>query len=100
MDLRPIRSPKWPQTMPPIGRAKKPTAYVLYEAITPVIASYFGKKSLPKTSALAVPYRKKSYHSMVVPMKLAIATLRMDVSLDADVFKSGQFPFCKRSFDR
>jgi hypothetical protein len=44
-------------------------------------------------SALAVPYRKKSYHSMVVPMKLAIATLRIDASVDADVFKAGKSPF-------
>ncbi len=26
MDLRPILSPKCPKTMPPTGRAKKPTA--------------------------------------------------------------------------
>ena len=26
--LRPMRSPKWPKTSPPIGRAKKPTAKV------------------------------------------------------------------------
>jgi hypothetical protein len=32
---------------------------------------------------------------MVVPMKLAIATLRIDVSLDADVFKSGKSPHAK-----
>ena len=36
--------------------------------------SAFGKNSSPKTSAAAVPYRKKSYHSIVVPMKLARAT--------------------------
>src|SRR5262245_58282043 len=32
---------------------------------------------------------------MVVPMKLAIATLRIDVSLDADVFKSSKSPHAK-----
>jgi hypothetical protein len=30
-----------------------------------------------------------------VPMKLAIATLRIDVSLDADVFKSSKSPHAK-----
>ena len=30
-----------------------------------------GKKTLGNTSAAAVPYRKKSYHSMVVPTVLA-----------------------------
>jgi hypothetical protein len=28
--------------------------------------------------AAAVPYRKKSYHSMLVPMKLAAATFLID----------------------
>ena len=31
-----------------------------------------------KTRAAAVPYRKKSYHSTVVPMKLAKMTGRID----------------------
>jgi hypothetical protein len=35
-----------------------------------------GKKSRLKTSAAAVPYRKKSYHSIVVPMKQARTTWR------------------------
>jgi hypothetical protein len=30
-----------------------------------------------KTSAAAVPYRKKSYHSIVVPTKLAMTTRRV-----------------------
>ena len=33
--------------------------------------SMAGKKILLKTRAAAVPYRKKSYHSMVVPIMLA-----------------------------
>ena len=44
----------------------------------PISGSDSGKNSSPKTSAAAVPYRKKSYHSMVVPMKLAVATFLID----------------------
>lgn len=33
-----------------------------------------GKKSDGKTSEAAVPYKKKSYHSIAVPIKLAKAT--------------------------
>jgi FtsP/CotA-like multicopper oxidase with cupredoxin domain len=47
-------------------------------ASVPTSGSASGKKSSLKTSAAAVPYRKKSYHSIVVPMKLAVATLRID----------------------
>ena len=82
IDLRPILSPKWPKTMPPTGRAKKPTAYVAKAAIVPASASKFGKNSLLNTSADAVPYRKKSYHSMVVPMKLAMTTRRVLLGSD------------------
>jgi hypothetical protein len=38
-----------------------------------------GKNSFGKTSAAAVLYTKKSYHSTAVPMKLAKATCRMDL---------------------
>jgi hypothetical protein len=31
-----------------------------------------------KTSAAAVPYRKKTYHSIAVPIKVAKATCRID----------------------
>jgi hypothetical protein len=41
--------------------------------------SSLGKKSGPKTSAAAVPYKKKSYHSTVVPIKLASATCVIEV---------------------
>jgi hypothetical protein len=44
---------------------------VLKARIWPINGSNVGKKSLGKTRAAAVPYRKKSYHSMVVPTVLA-----------------------------
>src|SRR6185436_1783380 len=78
MDLRPTRSPKWPNTIPPTGRAAKPTPKVAKAASVPIVGDTLGKNSLSKTSAAAVPYKKKSYHSMVVPMKLARATWRND----------------------
>ena len=54
--LRPTRSPKWPKTIPPSGRAKKPTAKVLNEAISATIAGISaGKKALGKMIAAAVP---------------------------------------------
>ena len=40
--------------------------------------SKVGKNNLLKISAAAVPYRKKSYHSMAVPIRLAVATLTCD----------------------
>src|SRR5688572_17168421 len=42
--------------------------------MVPATGSKVGKKSLLKTSAAAVPYRKKSYHSMSVPMNAAAMT--------------------------
>src|SRR5919202_3457370 len=42
----------------------------------PVRGSFSGKKSRAKTRPLAVLYRKKSYHSMVVPMVLAMMARR------------------------
>src|SRR2546421_11408423 len=68
-------------TMPPIGRAAKPTAYVLNASSVPTNGSNVGKNSLLNTSAAAVLYRKKSYHSIVVPMRLASATRRIDCVL-------------------
>src|SRR5262245_50525606 len=80
VDFRPILSPKCPNTIPPSGRAKKPTAYVLNDAICAANGSSVdGKNSLSKTSAAAVPYRKKSYHSIDVPIKLATNTRVIDV---------------------
>jgi hypothetical protein len=79
IDRRPTRSPKWPKTIPPMGRATNPTAKVPNAARVPTSGSKVGKNSLLKTSAELVPYRKKSYHSVVVPMKLASATCPLDV---------------------
>src|SRR6185437_11065172 len=66
--------------MPPSGRATNPTASVPNDASVPASAEYVGKKSLPKTSAAVKPYRKKSYHSRMVPSMLATATLRTAAS--------------------
>jgi hypothetical protein len=74
--LRPIRSPKWANTAPPIGRAMKPTANEPNAASVPVTGSNAGKNTSLNTSAAAVPKMKKSYHSIVVPTRLANATLR------------------------
>src|SRR5437762_10727620 len=61
-------------TIPPIGRATNPTVYVANAASVPTRGSNVGKYRRLKTRAAAVPYRKKSYHSIVVPIRLAIAT--------------------------
>jgi hypothetical protein len=45
---------------------------------TPVAGSSLGKNRGPKTRAAADPYRKKSYHSMAVPIRLANTTLWME----------------------
>src|SRR5918997_4389987 len=65
--------------MPPTGRAKKPTPYVAKASKVPPSGVASGKKSAPKTRAAAVPYRKKSYHSIAVPIKLARATCRIEL---------------------
>ena len=52
--LRPSLSPKWPNSIPPTGRATKPTAAVLNEARTAATSLAPGKNSGPKTSAAAV----------------------------------------------
>ena len=76
MLFRPMRSPKWPKITPPIGRAMKPIANVVYASNVPTVGSNVGKKSLLKTRLANVPYKKKSYHSIVVPIALASATVR------------------------
>ncbi len=54
--FRPSRSPKCPNSTPPIGRAMKPTAKVLNAAIWATSGGMSGgKNSLGKTSAAAVP---------------------------------------------
>jgi len=64
--------------MPPRGRATKPTAYVVNASSVPTSGSKLGKNSLLNTSAAAVPYTKKSYHSSDVPIRLATITRRVD----------------------
>ncbi len=52
---RPTRSPKWPNTMPPSGRAMKPTPNVANDSRIPAAGEALGKNSFGKTSAAAVP---------------------------------------------
>src|SRR6185312_1004655 len=66
--------------MPATGRAMNPTSAVVYASIVPTRGSNDGKNSLLKTSAENVLYRKKSYHSIVQPIALANATLRISTS--------------------
>src|SRR5690349_14421669 len=60
----------------PIGRPTNPMKKVPNADSVAVNASSLGKYSLPNTRPAAVPYRKKSYHSMVVPMVEAMTALR------------------------
>ena len=53
--LRPIRSPKWPKTAAPTGRAAKPTNSVLKDRSVPASGELDGKNSFGNTSAAAVP---------------------------------------------
>ena len=52
--LRPIRSPTWPKTKPPIGRTRKPTANVANDSSVPTNVVWSGKKALLKTRLAAV----------------------------------------------
>lgn len=56
--LRPTRSPREPKNAAPKGRKKKATANVAKDDMREVSSSSLGKKSSPKTSPAAVPYRK------------------------------------------
>jgi hypothetical protein len=53
--LRPTRSPKWPNTIPPSGRARKPTPNVASEANVPATGDTDGKNSVPNTRLAASP---------------------------------------------
>ena len=53
--LRPIRSPKWPKTTPPTGRAKNPTPKVANDSSVAINGVCSGKNSFGNTSAAAVP---------------------------------------------
>jgi hypothetical protein len=55
MGLRPSRSPKWPKTIPPSGRARNPAPNVANASIVPRNGPTSGKNSRGKTSAAAVP---------------------------------------------
>ena len=55
IDLRPILSPKWANTTPPIGRATNPTPNVASASRVPVSGFAVGKNSLLKTRAAAEP---------------------------------------------
>ncbi|WP_425567876.1 hypothetical protein [Nonomuraea dietziae] len=52
--MRPTLSPKWPNTMPPSGRATKATALVTRASRVALSGSKVGKNSLPNTSDAAV----------------------------------------------
>src|SRR6478735_8686982 len=70
--LRPSLSPKCPKTRPPSGRKTKPIQYVANDRSVACSGSVaLGKNTCGKTAAAATPYRKKSYHSTVVPTRLA-----------------------------
>ena len=52
--LRPIRSPMWPNTTPPIGRMTNPTANVANASRVPTRELALGKNNLPNTRPAAV----------------------------------------------
>lgn len=52
--LRPYLSPKWPETIPPMGRATKPTATVANELSAATTSLPVAKNVLLNTSAAAV----------------------------------------------
>ena len=52
--LRPMRSPKWPKSAEPIGRARNAIAKVASEASVADAGSDAGKKSRGKTRTAAV----------------------------------------------
>ena len=60
--------------IPPTGLAIKPAANVIKDKIKAVVGSTSPKKSFGNTRPAAAPYRKKSYHSMLVPDKEVNAT--------------------------
>lgn len=52
--LRPIRSPMWPNTNPPMGRTTNPTANVANASIVPTYELWSGKKVWLNTRLAAV----------------------------------------------
>ena len=53
--LRPMRSPKWPNTAAPSGRDRNAAANVPREAIVAISGLRCGKKTTGNTRAAAVP---------------------------------------------
>ena len=77
-----------PEDERPDGTGGEADGDVRNDSSVPTSGSESGKKSLGKTIAAADPYRKKSYHSIVVPTRLA-ATTRfrgVDAGADAELF--------------
>ena len=68
--LRPTLSPRWPNTMPPSGLVTKPAAKVAYDNINETVGSSDGKYNLFNTTPAITPNKKKSYHSIVAPIRL------------------------------
>src|SRR5690349_953114 len=64
--LRPTRSPSRPNTSAPNGRTRKPAAKAS-SAKTFRVASGNDEKNCAPMIAASDPYRKKSYHSKIVP---------------------------------
>src|SRR5215813_1640282 len=61
-----------------------PTKKVVYANNVPTKGSKFGKNSLLSTRGVTTPNRKKSYHSIVVPIALAKAIVPIDVPKPPD----------------
>ena len=90
MDLRPIRSPRWPKTAPPMGRAKKPTPNVAKDARVPASGSNRGKNSFGNTSAAA------SHMKEVIPLNGRADKARESDSPDGfpmPQFARGRMPY-------
>ena len=63
--------------MPPIGLAMKPAAKVKRDKIKAVEGVASPKNAVGNIKAAAAPYRKKSYHSILVPANAVKATFCM-----------------------
>jgi hypothetical protein len=61
-----------------------PTKNVVYASNVPTNGSKFGKNNLLNTSGVTTPNKKKSYHSIVVPIALAKAIVPIDVPKPPD----------------
>ena len=72
-----ILSPKCPNIITPIGLAINPAANVSKDKIKAVVSLTSPKNAEGKISAAAAPYKKKSYHSILVPAREVKATFCM-----------------------